>query len=131
MTQVPNERYHYRLAGLSAWAILEVAFSHVRSSGARFMSTVVAAACPCRGTSRGASVLIYLRLALVVLGSLVVAAARADSDDNIDKRADSQPTALVVSPINRPLVVPGSDGLMHLEYDLLVTNVFVAPVTLT
>ena len=30
-----------------------------------------------------------------------------------------------------PLRVSGSDGVDHLEYDLVVTNAFVAPVTLT
>jgi murein DD-endopeptidase MepM/ murein hydrolase activator NlpD len=41
------------------------------------------------------------------------------------------PSALLVSATNRPLRVPGSDGLQHLEYDLIITNVFTAPVTLT
>jgi hypothetical protein len=40
-------------------------------------------------------------------------------------------TAIVVSATNAPLRVTGSDGLDHLEYDLLVTNGFAAPVTLT
>ena len=40
-------------------------------------------------------------------------------------------TAIVVSATNDPLRVSGSDGLDHLEYDLLVTNGFAAPVTLT
>ena len=40
-------------------------------------------------------------------------------------------TAIVVSATNDPLRVSGSDGLDHLEYDLLVTNGFTAPVTLT
>jgi hypothetical protein len=42
-----------------------------------------------------------------------------------------QPTALLVSATNAPLRVFGSDGLEHLEYDLILTNVFAAPVTLT
>ena len=37
----------------------------------------------------------------------------------------------MVSATNDPLRVSGSDGLDHLEYDLLVTNGFAAPVTLT
>jgi hypothetical protein len=41
------------------------------------------------------------------------------------------PTALLVAAVGAPLRVPGSDGLAHLEYDLLVTNAFGAPVTLT
>ena len=40
-------------------------------------------------------------------------------------------TAIVVSATNDPLRVSGSDGVDHLEYDLLVTNGFAAPVTLT
>jgi hypothetical protein len=43
----------------------------------------------------------------------------------------AQPTALLVSALGTPLRVPGSDGLTHVEYDLLVANVFTAPVTLT
>jgi hypothetical protein len=43
----------------------------------------------------------------------------------------AQPTALLVSATNAPLRVRGSDGLEHLEYDLILTNVFTAPVTLT
>ena len=36
--------------------------------------------------------------------------------------ASAQPTALVVSATNAPLRVLGSDGLMHLEYDLLISK---------
>ncbi|MGH2354768.1 MAG: M23 family peptidase, partial [Chloroflexota bacterium] len=39
-------------------------------------------------------------------------------------------TALLVSSTNDPLRVTGSDGMVHLEYDLVLTNVFTAPVTL-
>ena len=38
---------------------------------------------------------------------------------------------ITASSIGEPLVVPGSDGMQHIEYDLLITNVFTAPVTLT
>ena len=131
MAQLLKERYHNRLVGLSARAILGLGLFNFRCLGGRFVSTGVAAACPCRGPLPGRSVLSNLRLALIVLGLLVVAAARADSDDNIDKPADGQPTALVVSATNAPLSVPGSDGLTHVEYDLLVMNAFTAPATLT
>ena len=43
----------------------------------------------------------------------------------------SHPTPMTVSAIGAPLVVAGSDGRQHVDYDLLVTNVFTAPVTLT
>jgi hypothetical protein len=42
----------------------------------------------------------------------------------------AQPTALLVSATNAPLRVLGSDGMEHLEYDLIITNVFTASVTL-
>jgi hypothetical protein len=42
-----------------------------------------------------------------------------------------QVTALLATATNAPLRVLGSDGMEHLEYDLVVTNVFAAPVTLT
>ena len=40
-------------------------------------------------------------------------------------------TALLVSAIHDPLRVTGSDGMVHLEYDLVLTNVFTTPVTIT
>src|SRR3954451_17305825 len=40
-------------------------------------------------------------------------------------------TALLVTAIHDPLRVTGSDGMVHLEYDLVLTNVFTAPVTIT
>ena len=43
----------------------------------------------------------------------------------------AQVTALLVSATNAPLRVLGSDGMEHLEYDLLITNVFTAPLALT
>ena len=40
-------------------------------------------------------------------------------------------TALLVSAIGAPRSVPGSDGMEHTEYDLIITNAFTAPVTLS
>jgi hypothetical protein len=45
--------------------------------------------------------------------------------------AGEKTTAIVVSATNDPLRVSGSDGRDHLEYDLLVTNGFATPATLT
>jgi Peptidase family M23 len=42
-----------------------------------------------------------------------------------------QTTALKVSVIHEPLYAKGSDGKVHLEYDLVSTSVFPVPVTLT
>lgn len=43
----------------------------------------------------------------------------------------AQTTALLVTAIHDPLRVTGSDGMVHLEYDLVLTNVFTTPVTIT
>ena len=40
-------------------------------------------------------------------------------------------TAIIVSATNDPFRVAGSDGKDHLEYDLIVTNAFPVPVTIT
>lgn len=42
-----------------------------------------------------------------------------------------QTTAVIVTSINNPVRVTGSDGMEHIEYDLVITNVFYAPVTIT
>ena len=47
-------------------------------------------------------------------------------------RADApQTTAIKESVIGKPRYVKGSDGKVHIEYDLLSTSVFPVPVTLT
>jgi hypothetical protein len=43
----------------------------------------------------------------------------------------AQTTALLVTAIRDPLRLTGSDGMVHLEYDPVLTNVFTAPVTLS
>ena len=40
-------------------------------------------------------------------------------------------TAIIVSATNAPRPVPGSDGMVHLDYDLLVTNAFAGAVTMS
>ena len=45
--------------------------------------------------------------------------------------AGPKTTALIVSATNDPLRVAGSDGMDHLEYDLIVTNAFPEAVTIT
>jgi hypothetical protein len=42
----------------------------------------------------------------------------------------TQTTAFLVTASNDPLRATGSDGMVHLEYDLLLTNVFTSPVTI-
>jgi murein DD-endopeptidase MepM/ murein hydrolase activator NlpD len=46
-------------------------------------------------------------------------------------RAGAEPTALQVEAPGTPQYVHGSDGREHLEYDLIITNVFTAEATLT
>jgi hypothetical protein len=69
-----------------------------------------------------------MRFRLVAV-ALMLAATSVGSTAANPKTA--QLTAIVVSAIGGPVGVPGSDGLEHIEYDLLVTNIFTAPVTLT
>ncbi len=73
------------------------------------------------------------RITLLMLSSLlalVVSAAPQAAADQPSPPA-AQPTALLVTATNAPLRVLGSDGMEHLEYDLIITNVFTAPLTLT
>ena len=42
-----------------------------------------------------------------------------------------QPSAILVQPIHDAQVVPGDDGKDHVEYELMVVNVYLEPVTLT
>jgi Peptidase family M23 len=67
--------------------------------------------------TRWSTVLAALGLTLMALGS-----GRAAHAGSV--------TALLASATNAPLRVLGSDGMEHLEYDLILTNVFAAPVTL-
>jgi Peptidase family M23 len=62
---------------------------------------------------------------------LLTGAATADAGEVQAPPAGPQTTALLVASTNAPLRVLGSDGLQHVEYDLVFTNVFFAPITLT
>jgi hypothetical protein len=70
-------------------------------------------------------------LILAALGGLLAVGRPAASRPSQQPPSPSQTTALLVASTNAPLRVLGSDGLEHLEYDLVFTNVFTAPVTLT
>lgn len=58
------------------------------------------------------------------------AAEEADAGA-LARGAAPQTTALKESVIHKPLYVKGSDGKVHVEYDLVSTSVFPVPVTLT
>jgi Peptidase family M23 len=76
---------------------------------------------------------ICYRISILLLGSLLAVVAGAPSAARAGQPppANGQQTALLVSATNAPLGVLGSDGMEHLEYDLIFTNVFTAPLTLT
>src|SRR5688500_10252821 len=72
-----------------------------------------------------------LRLATllpVVLLALVAGVLPATSASQ-PAPADVRVTALLASATNAPARVLGSDGMEHLEYDLVLTNVFTVPIT--
>lgn len=74
-------------------------------------------------------------IALIMLGALVGLAvaleqAAGRATPTAPPGVTAQTTALLVSAIDDPLGVTGSDGMVHLEYDLVLTNVFTAPVTI-
>jgi hypothetical protein len=64
-------------------------------------------------------------------GAAPAVAGHVESGGGQRDQPAAQPTALLVSATNAPLRVLGSDGLEHLEYDLIISNTFTAPVTLT
>src|SRR5436190_22794022 len=72
------------------------------------------------------------RITLLALSALFALAVGASPQASAGQPAPpaAQPTALLVSATNAPLRVLGSDGLEHLEYDLIISNAFTAPVTL-
>jgi hypothetical protein len=79
------------------------------------------------------------RLLVLLAASLVGASVAAlpvsglsqDATPAVTSATGEATTAIIVSATNDPLRVAGSGGVDHLEYDLLVTNGFSAPITLT
>jgi hypothetical protein len=67
-------------------------------------------------------------LALATTGLVPVAAQEATPTS---PPAERQLTAIVVSAIGGPIGVPGSDSRQHIEYDLVITNVFNGPVKMS
>lgn len=63
----------------------------------------------------------------LALPSLLVAAQSTPEPATTSRLS----TAILVSPVGVPMRIAGSDHADHIEYDLLVTNAFTAPVTLT
>jgi hypothetical protein len=69
-------------------------------------------------------------LVLVLAAAVVVPVAAQEGIPSVQP-TDRHLTAIVVSAIGGPISVLGSDGHEHIAYDLVVTNVSSAPVTLT
>jgi hypothetical protein len=67
---------------------------------------------------------VLLVLALVCFAPMASRPSEADGLTTVS-------TAVLVTPLNEPHMVRGDDGRDHVEYDLLVTNAFAAPVTVT
>ena len=65
-----------------------------------------------------------MRICFMVAAVLALASAASAQDYG-------RPTAILVSPIHEAQVVRGDDGMDHVEYELLVVNVFPEPVTLS
>ena len=65
-----------------------------------------------------------MRIALMVTAMLALGSGALAEDYG-------RPTAILVSPIHEAQLVRGDDGKDHLEYELLVVNVFSEPVTLS
>lgn len=53
------------------------------------------------------------------------------TDTVLTTTAAEHPSAILVQPIHDAQIVPGDDGKDHVEYELLVVNVYFDPVTLT
>jgi hypothetical protein len=79
------------------------------------------------GKNSRRAVLILFAVSLAVLTSGAPRSAVAEQQAS----AAGTLTPLVVSTTNAPIGVLGSDGQEHLDYDLIISNVFTAPVTLT
>src|ERR687889_2392716 len=78
--------------------------------------------------------LLFLAAASLLGGSIATVPGSGQAQNAtpaVSPAAGERTTAIVVSSTNDPLRVPGSNGVDHLEYDLLVTNGFTAPVTMT
>jgi murein DD-endopeptidase MepM/ murein hydrolase activator NlpD len=75
---------------------------------------------------------VLLALLIVVLsagGNLGVRAQDATPEGGFGPSADTT-SALLVTAFSTPFVVSASDGMDHIEYDLMFTNAFISPVTI-
>jgi murein DD-endopeptidase MepM/ murein hydrolase activator NlpD len=73
---------------------------------------------------------IVLSTLLLLAATSITPAIAQDATPAASPAPVAQRTALLVAATNAPLRVVGSDGLAHLEYDLVATNAFPFPVTL-
>src|SRR6516162_8883619 len=66
-----------------------------------------------------------MRIGFVMVAAIFALGSGALAEDH------GRPTAILVSPIHEAQIVRGDDGKDHVEYELLVVNVFSEPVTLS
>ncbi|MFN8678864.1 MAG: M23 family metallopeptidase [Thermomicrobiales bacterium] len=76
------------------------------------------------------------RWSLLIFVAILVAitpwrTATAQSTPVAPPLSRPQPTALLVFTAQDPMWVPASDGKVHIVYDLVMTNIFSSPVTIT
>ena len=64
-----------------------------------------------------------MRISLAMAAFFALASPASSAEPN-------RPTAILVSPIHEAQIVRGDDGKDHVEYELLIVNVFSEPVTL-
>jgi hypothetical protein len=67
---------------------------------------------------------------MLVAGCVLLAIAASGAAARQDDRPETPLTALEVRAASPPEVVKGVDGRQHIEYDLIITNVFTTDVTL-
>lgn len=69
-------------------------------------------------------------VALIALGAAFIGIMLMQREERAKPQPQRRVTALLAAATNAPVWVEANDGLAHLEYDLVLTNVFAAPVTL-
>ena len=75
-------------------------------------------------------VLVALLIAVISVGGILGTRAQEATPEGTPVPSANTTSALLVSAFSTPYMVAGSDGMDHIEYDLMFTNVFIGPVTL-
>lgn len=73
----------------------------------------------------------YLLVPLLLSAVLASGSLAQDATPEASMAPADTTAALYVNAFSTPMIVAGSDGMDHIEYDLMFSNVFASPVTLT